>query len=328
ARVLLAGARGEFRSCRVSHSRECLQVDCASQRGLLVAVELLYAIDHEPNVGGPFADTDRDSAHYPLLALGWGESVRRRIVSLRDNSPVREPDRLSRVRVFNAGDDMSITHQMFDQHCVLEPAAAEAVREGDNREWHAALGDRCVLDRMRGNLSRKNLRPGVAELAAHDLVDLRKGVHLSRAREVLSFCAVGLRRRIPKVDHQLATEFGIGVVGTRCVRPVIANPPDAVRTCWRWDLLQRNGCLRPARRARKLKSSDRSAVQKGKQNVGKESRSHTRKVPRRPTARQAHLTMRLSMVGDKSLFHSSDAILGEEMTQACENAVYNTYTRR
>src|SRR5580692_1455533 len=173
---------------------------------------------------------------------------------------------------------------MFDQHCVLEPGAAEAVREGDNRKWQAALGDRRVVNRMRGNLSRYNLCPGVAELAAHDLMDLGKGVHLSRTREVLSFCTGGLRRRVPKVDHQLATELGIVVVGTRCVRPVIANPADAVRTCWQRDLWRCHGRLRAARCARRLKSDDGSAVQTGEQNAGKELRYHMRKVPRRPAA--------------------------------------------
>ena len=98
---------------------------------------------------------------------------------------------------------------MFDQHCVLEPAAAEAVREGDNREWHAALGDRRVFNRMRGNLSERICAQALPNSPLMILWISRKGVHLSRAWEVLSFCAVGLRRRIPKVDHQLATEFGI-----------------------------------------------------------------------------------------------------------------------
>src|SRR5262249_626397 len=106
----------------------------------------------------------------------------------------------------------SITHHMFDEHCVLEPRAAEPVREDDNRKRRAAAGDWRVIDCVRRNLSRNNGSPGIAELAAHEFMDLWQGVHLCRTREVLPPCARGFLRRIQEIDHQFALALWIVVV--------------------------------------------------------------------------------------------------------------------
>src|SRR5215470_5919264 len=249
------------------HGGEPPEVDSAGEREvLLVAIELYHTVDDDANVGCTLADPDRNLFHHPLQTLGLRESGRRRIVAQSNGCAVRKPDRRRRVRVFNTGYNVSITHQVFDQHRVLKPCTAEAVREGDNRKRRAARGDWRVVDRMRGNLSRNDGCPSGAELAAHELVDLGKGVHLCRAWEVLSLCAGGFRRRIPEVDHQLSTAFGIVVIGPRCVGPLIANPADAKWSRWRRDL-RYFGSSPHATRCAWLLVGEENAEEAGDQNA-------------------------------------------------------------
>jgi hypothetical protein len=63
AGVLLTCTCSKFCSCRVSHRGKSLQVDCASERDLLlVVIELPHAIDDEANVGRALVDPNRSSS--------------------------------------------------------------------------------------------------------------------------------------------------------------------------------------------------------------------------------------------------------------------------
>src|ERR1700733_9098672 len=106
--------------------------------------------------------------------------------------------------MFNAGYDVSMTHELFNQQRVLEPCATEPVRESDNRKWSGAAGDRRAVDCVRRNLSGNNRSPSVAELLAQELMHCVYRVHLRRTWKVLSFGPDGFRRRIPEINHHLA----------------------------------------------------------------------------------------------------------------------------
>ena len=71
------------------------------------------------------------------------------------------------MRVFDCGDYIPVTYEIFKETCGFEARTAHAVRKDDNWKLPWPLCNSCILYGMGGNRTRDNERPIASKLFFH-----------------------------------------------------------------------------------------------------------------------------------------------------------------